>query len=187
MTAPVSTPTDFRITVGHHTRQQKIPSLLWQPLILVRTYVIILQHKSWRHHVYVLCSTSSLIQAYICRCTRISHSEPWTRLECSGYNITPGANLFELSVEYRWAWLRGCLAPRGRPRLRMTPSHPHRCLEGAWRGEGRRWCHKAGGIPMRIDGWGSRTAPYGLRCTVHHQMAIKLREGERGGEREERW
>ena len=39
---------------------------------------------------------------------------------------------------------------------------------------------------MRIDGWGSRMAPYGLRCTVHRQMAVKLREGdERGrGERE---
>ena len=39
---------------------------------------------------------------------------------------------------------------------------------------------------MRIDGWGSRTAPYGLRCTVHRQMAVKLREGEGEGVGRER-
>jgi hypothetical protein len=41
---------------------------------------------------------------------------------------------------------------------------------------------------MWIDGWGSRTAPYGLRCTVHHQMAVEFeregRERERERERE---
>ena len=69
--------------------------------------------------------------------------------------------------------------------LQMIPCCPWPHLEGAWQGEGKKSCHKAGGIRTWIDGWGSRMAPSVLHCTVHHQMAAK-RERERERERDDK-